>query len=521
MSATEIDYAKLAAQAGAISSTPPPASSGGVDYTKLAAQAGAISSTPPPAPISQGVPPSLLQVLMQPTQKTDQEYQGYTGPAGVAGATIHGLSDVARGTIGAIKGAWDTLAAPPKDNTEAGIGAVSPVALPLYRSVKPLVGAAMSVPQIPGAVRDINSSSDPTGIYANVAQDTASQGAGQALTGLAAEGLTRGVKAGASAITNATKSPVTAVIPEAANLPRAAIEGAEKVFKAAAPVGTDPGFRANVYAAAGDLAEVGRNLNLSEAKGGIINPDLRVRATVNALNDHLQSMYEDERAPQIERNADTPIQLNLDADATNGLKYLSRRAGTQAARSLASDLLKESSWSMRSSGGTATTVADVDQIAKVVNKELLGFESMTPAERSASAATSQRYAGLKALDKQLGDSLNGALQEQGETGVTAYERRYAAVSSIRDRLQRQMNAVELSQPGILKAITRPVISAATGGVKSALGQATIADVNPGRMLQDGLKTLADSGIQPNRSGAAPTTLRGAYTAAHNKSGGIP
>ena len=464
-----------------------------------------ISQTPP-----QGVPPSLLQVLTQPTEKTDQDYLGYTGPAGVAGATVHGLSDVARGTMTALKGAWDTLAAPPKDNTEAGIGAASPVALPLYRSVKPLVDAARSAPQIPGAVRDINASPDPTGIYANVAQDTASQAAGQAITGLATEGLTRGVKAGAGAIANATKSPVSAVIPEAANLPPAAIEGAEKVFKAAAPVGTDPGFRSNVYAAAGDLAEVGRNLNLSDAKGGVINPDLRVRATVNALNDHLQSMYENERAPQIERNADAPIQLDLDPDATNGLKYLSRRAGAQAARSLAGNLLKD----------PATTVADVDQIAKLTNKELLGFESMTPAERSASAATSQRYAGLKALDRQLGTSLNGTLQDLGETGVTDYERRYAAVSSIRDRLQQQMNAVELNQPGILKAVTRPVVSAVTGGVKSALGQATIADVNPGRMLQDGLKTLADSGIQPSRSGAAPTTLRGAFSAKHNDAGGI-
>ena len=146
---------------------------------------------------------------------------------------------------------------------------------------------------------------------------------------------------------------------------------------------------------------------------------------------------------------------------------------------------------------------------------------MTPAERSASAATSQRYAGLKALDRQLGTSLNGTLQDLGETGVTDYERRYAAVSSIRDRLQQQMNAVELNQPGILKAVTRPVVSAVTGGVKSALGQATIADVNPGRMLQDGLKTLADSGIQPSRSGAAPTTLRGAYSAKHTDAGGIP
>jgi hypothetical protein len=223
-------------------------------------------------------------------------------------------------------------------------------------------------------------------------------------------------------------------------------------------------------------------------------------------------MYEGERAPQIARNADTPIQLDLDPDATNGLKYLSRRAGAQAARSLAGDLLEN----------PASNVADIDTVAKLVNKELLGFESMTPAERSAGAATNQRFAGLKALDQQLGESLNETLQQGGETGVTDYERRYAALSTIRDRLQRQMNATELNQPGIAKGLIRPVISTLTGGVKSALGQATIADVNPGRLLQQGLKALADSDLQPNRSGALPaSTIRGAYSAVHDKSGGIP
>jgi hypothetical protein len=56
--------------------------------------------------------PSTWQVLTQPRDKTDKEYLGYTGPAGVAGATIKGLDDVGRGTLGAIKGVWNSLTDP-------------------------------------------------------------------------------------------------------------------------------------------------------------------------------------------------------------------------------------------------------------------------------------------------------------------------------------------------------------------------------------------------------------------------
>lgn len=309
----------------------------------------------------------------------------------------------------------------------------------------------------------------------------------------ATAGLAKGAGAAGEAVAGVGKSPVPAVLPETGGLPEGAISGAEKVFRAAAPTGGDPGFRSNVYAAAGDLAEVGRTLNLDEAKGGIINPDLRFRATVNALNDHLQGMYENERAPQIARNADAPVQLNLDADAKSGLQYLSRRAGEADSRSLAASV----------TANPTTSLANVDQLARVVNQELLGYESMTPAERAASAATNQRLAGLKALDRQLGDALNTTLEQRGETGVLDYERRYAAVSQVRDRLQQQMNAVELNQPGVVKAIVRPVMSAITGGKTNALGAASVADVNPGRTLQQGLQALAQSDLQPSRSGVFP------------------
>jgi hypothetical protein len=55
--------------------------------------------------------------------------------------------------------------------------------------------------------------------------------------------------------------------------------------------------------AAGDLADIARKVDVAEAKGGIINPDMRVRAVVDGIRGHLKEMYETERAPQIQRHA--------------------------------------------------------------------------------------------------------------------------------------------------------------------------------------------------------------------------
>jgi hypothetical protein len=140
---------------------------------------GGITITPdqPPVTITPDQP-SVMQVLTQPTDKTDQEYTRYTGPSGVAGATVKGLDDVARGTRGALAGAWDALRHP-------------------VDTAKSLAELPAQAAQVPAAIRDINQSPDPTGRYAQVAQDTASQGAGQALTALATTGAAKTAAAAA------------------------------------------------------------------------------------------------------------------------------------------------------------------------------------------------------------------------------------------------------------------------------------------------------------------------------------
>lgn len=100
-------------------------------------------------------------------------------------ATESGLQGVANDTIGAAKGAakggWDLLksAADAWNNPHAEVG----------DKLVPSPDAT----QLPSAIRDINASRDPLGTYARVAQNTASQGAGQALTALATEGAGRAI----------------------------------------------------------------------------------------------------------------------------------------------------------------------------------------------------------------------------------------------------------------------------------------------------------------------------------------
>jgi len=103
--------------------------------------------------------------------------------------TLNGVQSVGRGLRGAAEGAYNMVRHP--IDTAKGLAAVP--------------GQAA---QVPAAIHDINQSPDPAGTYAKVAQDTAGQGAGQALLGIGTEGL---IKAAPSAL-SATKAAVRGTV---------------------------------------------------------------------------------------------------------------------------------------------------------------------------------------------------------------------------------------------------------------------------------------------------------------------
>ena len=311
-----------------------------------------------------------------------------------------------------------------------------------------------------------------------------------AVAPFAIRGATR---AAGNAFTEAQTSAVRSTVPEASTLPADAVAGTEKIYRAAAPVGSDPQFRSNLYAAAGDLAEIGRKVNMAESKGGVIQPDMRVRATVDAINDHLRDIYQQEHAPQIARNADAQVAPKFSPDATEALDYLSRNAGTSADRALAQHAMSSET----------LPLAQMDELRSMVNRELSPLRGMTPQELAA-AEGSRRLSSLQALDGDISQAIGTELENRGEPGLS-WERRYSALSQVRDRLQRQINYSELRRdvPGLrqINALRKPSIAGAS--------QAATANVNIGRMLQKGLSQLADSGIQPARSvGSGAPPVRG-------------
>ena len=164
------------------------------------------------APVQESAPevPSTWQVLKGDT--------GEIPLTSTENADRSALQSIVQGFRGTAKGMWDQLTTPPKDTIEKAISGMGPTLLPLYRT---LVGAGHTVQeatQIVGAVHDINSSSDPAGAYAKAMQETAGQGAAQALTALATEGVIKVAPKVIDTVGNAAKmtAPVRATV-KAAN----------------------------------------------------------------------------------------------------------------------------------------------------------------------------------------------------------------------------------------------------------------------------------------------------------------
>src|SRR3984885_7340597 len=305
--------------------------------------------------------------------------------------------------------------------------------------------------------------------------------------------VTRAISDTTGAAIDAVKSklagPQPDVMPSAAKLPLIAQSGVEDIFRAAAPTSKNAGFRENLNVVAPDLADIARKVDISEAKGGIINPDMRVRATVDAIRDHLNDMAQNERVPQIERNAQSVVKVGTNPNAVRGLEYLESTAGD----------VEDSLLARKALDGGTINVAEADKLAKVANQTLLSYERATPEAKMQLQTANPKIGGLKALDSDLTDNLNGVLQSNGEKGLYSYERRYAGLSAVLDQLQSRMNATELKQQGVFGTvgqITRPIlklVKEGPSGVPSA-SQAAVSDVNIGRTLQNGLKKLKSSGI---------------------------
>lgn len=102
-----------------------------------------------------------------------------------------GLQLLGRGFRNVYRGVKSTL--DPSEDEKGNSFATEGMAYPVVRTAEGLADSAKGASQLPAATHDINQSPDPLGTYANVAAETAGEGAAQAITALGTEGAMRQV----------------------------------------------------------------------------------------------------------------------------------------------------------------------------------------------------------------------------------------------------------------------------------------------------------------------------------------
>lgn len=151
---------------------------------------------------AQSSPASVLSPLEQLEQQSQQTTASAPQPqqdpseipeTSYGAATWGALKNLGSDTVNAVKGAAGAINPSPQDahekDIQQGIGGTG--AMLMYRMAKSLGAGAIQAHDIPAAIHDINKSADPMGTYAKILQKTASQGAGQAVTAIAADGASK------------------------------------------------------------------------------------------------------------------------------------------------------------------------------------------------------------------------------------------------------------------------------------------------------------------------------------------
>ncbi len=251
--------------------------------------------------------------------------------------------------------------------------------------------------------------------------------------------------------------------------------GAEKIFRGVRPASGDIQFRENLAKALPDLAEIERGapLGKSGTKGGVINPDMRIRQTVDNIDNRLSDIWKEQRQPQIDRNADahtiTREQLlgKLEPDE---VKAIEKKLDTTIPENM--------------------NLQEADNMLKTVNARLRRVEGMDPQSQALAKELSPTLEDLDGMKKTLHGAIGKALEDRGEAGIREFNQRYGALSEVRNGLRNRMNPIEANR--LLDDVR---LRAGTGGTVGILERLHIAP-SPGRLVQKGLEALKRSDLRP-------------------------
>lgn len=205
---------------------------------------------------------------------------------GIGGAwwapTVSGLQSVSRGIRDTIKGTVNAFDPTPQNPEEEAVaaqkvqGVPGTVALPAYRILRAAGHTAEDSLKVASAIHDINNSPDPVGTYAKALQEMAGQGAAQALTAAATEGLIKGIGAVAPKVAGGAGRVLGDLSGTKITAPvRAAVRGVNKVLqKAPGSIGASVGGAAGAITHIPGAAELGAGAGY--AIGKEVLPQIKV-----------------------------------------------------------------------------------------------------------------------------------------------------------------------------------------------------------------------------------------------------
>jgi len=250
--------------------------------------------------------------------------------------------------------------------------------------------------------------------------------------------------------------------------------GVEKVLRSSGMPSGQPGLREAFSLAAPDLAEIERKQPLGESgkQGGISRPDMRLRQTVENIDNRLDDIWKKERQPQIDRNAELPAlsREQLLGDATI-------------------DQLKRIEKTFKMDIPEQINLGDADKMLVKVNARLRRAEGMTPEARALALELSPDLQKFNEMKGELHKSIGDLLERVNEPGIKEFNRRYGALSEVRDALRNKMNPVEAER--VLDSVR------ATGGLgrNVNLFERLHLKASPGRLAQKGLEDLSRSNLE--------------------------
>jgi hypothetical protein len=446
------------------------------------------AGTPTPNPVGAPSQPSAWQVLNQPTEKTDNEYLGYTGLPGIVGATIHGLNEVGQGTLGAIKGA----AAMFDPRTQPGENSLTKI--PAVRAIQPLVNAARQVPQIPGALRDIMGSEAPSMYLGQAAEKTAGQGAGQALTGIASEGLPKAIDLARTVVPK-----VGEVAVNAAKASGVGLSPIEKLTKAGGPSVRTLNFPETLQTAAPELA-----------RQNAASPIKSVQDVADAAHTGANRIWTEQIEPQIQRNASAKI------DGTQIANQIRSGVGEGMTDLFPEQAKAANSFADKFEG--PLTLAKSNEYLKTLNAQLKSFYKMSPEARAAAGVTDGRISSMENAADGLRQQMYSKLDSLGEQDPAGLRQQYGALKNVQDVFQKRAIVAGRQAPlnlqqiiGLSGGLGEATGAVASGHPMAALGGVAAAAVptilkyfnSPDMLAQRGIRGLE---VPPEANTATPLRI---------------